>query len=260
MRLLLARRTPSSPLLSQGCPLASPLHLRLPSLRLRLAASLAPARPTAVAPPTTARPRPLRARLAVALADHQQTRDHSGHHHHHHGLGHAHSHGADPYLTSKDRTDPGVRITRVGLYVNLAMVVSKGIGGWVFNSQALVADAFHAMTDMVSDIMTLATVSFALKPPTARFPNGYGKIECLGSLGVSSLLFFGGVAMGYASLLHLLADFAPALAAYLPHLHAHEHSHGVPDLNAAWLAAGSIIVKVSCPPPPPPRSRQSPPC
>ena len=69
------------------------------------------------------------------LADLQQSRDHSGHHHHH---GHGHHHGADPFLLSKDTTDPGVRITRVGLYVNLAMVVTKGIGGWMFNSQALV--------------------------------------------------------------------------------------------------------------------------
>jgi len=47
--------------------------------------------------------------------------------------------------------------------------------------------------------MTLATVSFALKTPTERFPNGYGKIESLGSLGVSSLLLLGGMAMGSQS-------------------------------------------------------------
>lgn len=44
--------------------------------------------------------------------------------------------------------------------------------------------------------MTLATVSFALKGPSDRFPNGYGKIESLGSLGVSSLLLVGGLLMG----------------------------------------------------------------
>jgi len=76
------------------------------------------------------------------------------------------------------------------------MAVSKGFGGWYFNSQALIADAMHAVTDLVSDFMTLATVSWALKPPTDRFPNGFGKIESLGSLGVSSLLLFGGLAMG----------------------------------------------------------------
>jgi hypothetical protein len=72
---------------------------------------------------------------AFKLADLQQTRYHSGHHHH--GHGHHHHHDTS-FLTSRDKTDPGVRITRVGLYVNIAMVLTKGIGGWVFNSQALV--------------------------------------------------------------------------------------------------------------------------
>lgn len=54
-------------------------------------------------------------------------------------MGHSHSHGHDnAYLTSKNRNDPGVRITRIGLYVNLGMAIAKGAGGIVFNSQAYV--------------------------------------------------------------------------------------------------------------------------
>lgn len=51
---------------------------------------------------------------------------HHGHHHHH----------DNTYLTSQNKDDPGVRITRVGLYVNLGMAIAKGAGGYVFNSQA----------------------------------------------------------------------------------------------------------------------------
>jgi len=70
-----------------------------------------------------------------------------------------------------------------------------------------VADAFHALTDLVSDFMTLGTVAFALRRPTDKFPNGYGKIESLGSLGVSSLLLFGGIAMGLFSPLCVFSFF-----------------------------------------------------
>ena len=58
-----------------------------------------------------------------------QTRSHAGHahgHHHHHD---------NTFLLSKNKKDAGVRITRIGLYVNLGMAVSKGVGGYVFNSQ-----------------------------------------------------------------------------------------------------------------------------
>jgi cation diffusion facilitator family transporter len=174
-----------------------------------------------------------------------QTRQHAGHSH-----GHGHHHDTS-YLTSANRSDAGVRITRIGLFVNLAMAIGKGVGGYVFHSQALIADGFHALTDLVSDFMTLATISWSLKPPTDRFPTGYGKIESLGALGVSGLLLFGGVGMGLNGLDTLYTQFFMDAAAHHEHAHglfgslghSHGHSHAIPDLNAAWLAGGSIVVK-----------------
>lgn len=68
----------------------------------------------------------------AAMAKNQDTQvrrqGHShGHHHHHHD---------NTYLTSSNKSDPGVRITRIGLYVNLGMAIAKGAGGYLFNSQA----------------------------------------------------------------------------------------------------------------------------
>lgn len=60
-----------------------------------------------------------------------QIRSHMGHSHGHGG----HSHD-NTFLTSSNKSDPGVRITRIGLYVNLGMAIAKGAGGYVFNSQA----------------------------------------------------------------------------------------------------------------------------
>lgn len=172
----------------------------------------------------------------------------------HAGHSHSHQHHHDnTYLTSANKKDAGVRITRIGLYVNLLMAICKGTGGYVFNSQALVADAFHAMTDLVSDFMTLGTVAWSLKPPTARFPSGYGKVESLGSLGVSGLLLTGGVLMGLNACGVLYNEFFVDTAAHAAHGHGHggifghSHSHGAagmgPNINAAWVAAASIAVK-----------------
>jgi hypothetical protein len=62
-----------------------------------------------------------------AMTSQTQTRSHAGHSHHHHH--------DNTFLLSKNKSDAGVRITRIGLYVNLGMAVSKGFGGYVFNSQ-----------------------------------------------------------------------------------------------------------------------------
>jgi len=58
----------------------------------------------------------------------------------------------------------------------------------------------------------------------------------------------GGVT-GYTALIHLYAEFFTGgnLPEFLEHVHGHSHSHSHSDLgpnvNAAWLAAGSIVVK-----------------
>ena len=189
------------------------------------------------------RPNSLSPGLHVMASTHQ-SRSHTGHSHHHH---HDNS-----LLISKNKSDPGVRITRIGLVVNLGMAAAKGAGGYFFNSQALIADAFHSLTDLVSDLMTLATISFSMKLPTTKFPTGYGKIESLGSVGVSGLLLAGGVLMAWNSCHSLYAQlFLDTAAAVEQHLHAHGHSHGhshaaanlIPDIKAAWLAAGTIVIK-----------------
>ena len=171
-----------------------------------------------------------------------QTRAHAGHSHHHH---HDNS-----YLTSQNKNDAGVRITRLGLYSNLGMAFAKGAGGYFFNSQAMIADAWHSMTDLASDVLTLATVSWSLKPPTNSFPAGFGKVESLGSLGVSGMLLGGGLFMCISSLETLYAHFfldAAAAAEMAAHGHHHGHSHGHahmgPSLHAVWLAAGTVLIK-----------------
>lgn len=185
-------------------------------------------------------------------------------HRHHGGHSHAHGHSHDnTYLTSTNKADAGVRITRIGLYVNFLMAFGKGIGGYLLNSQALMADAFHSLTDLVSDFLTLATVSWSLKAPTAKFPGGYGKIESLGSLGVSSLLLAGGLGLGWHSCEILYSSFFMDVAAsagdHAHHGHEHAHSHGssifshshshnpadmgIPSIHAAWIAGGSIVIK-----------------
>ncbi|KAJ2981326.1 hypothetical protein NQ176_g2095 [Zarea fungicola] len=176
-------------------------------------------------------------------------------------MGHSHSHGGhshgghshdNSYLVSAKKNDPGVRITRIGLLANLLMAIAKFVGGWTFNSKAMIADAWHSIADMASDVLTLATVSWSIKPPSDRFPLGFGKVESLGSLGVSGMLLVGGAYMGWDSAITLFSHFNPEAAHHLlehvghGHGHSHSHSHtdlGIPSVHAVWLAVGTILVK-----------------
>ncbi|CAK7215698.1 mitochondrial metal transporter [Sporothrix curviconia] len=177
--------------------------------------------------------------------------DHDDHAHSHGLFGHHHHSHDNAYLTSQNKNDAGVRITRIGLYSNLGMALAKGAGGYFFNSQSMVADAWHSLTDLASDFLTLATVSWSLRPPTDKFPTGFGKVESLGSLGVSGMLLGGGIFMCMSSLQILHAHFfldAAAAAEVMAHGHGHSHSHAHggldgPSLHAAWLALGTVLIK-----------------
>jgi divalent metal cation (Fe/Co/Zn/Cd) transporter len=87
---------------------------------------------------------------------------------------------------------------------------------------------------------------------------GYGKIESLGALSVSCILLAGGFGIGLQAAMALSEQFFPQIHDGLSHIGflAHSHSHGAhghghdhgpaelgPNINAAWLAAGSIVVK-----------------
>ncbi|KAF4998132.1 hypothetical protein FGRMN_3379 [Fusarium graminum] len=223
---------------ARSTPLARPPHLAPFRSKLRSSPSLVKASMSQIRSSTG------------SGHDHKDGHNHSHDHSHSHGfLGHHHHHD-NAYLTSGNKDDPGVRITRLGLVSNLGMAVAKFAGGWAFNSRAMTADAWHSITDLASDILTLATVTWSLKPPTDKFPMGFGKVESLGSLGVSSMLLAGGLYMGWDSGISLYGHFYPEAAhGILEHVgHGHSHSHGaaalgIPSMHAAWLAAGTILIK-----------------
>lgn len=194
------------------------------------------------------------------------------------GHSHAHTHasGAETLelYDPKNLTNEGVKITWVGFGVNCGMAVTKFIGGFYFHSQALIADAVHAVGDLISDILTLSTVRFTSKKADASHPFGYGKIETFGSFMVSFILLYAGFQIGWSSFYEIVAPIVPnavhdVLALIPTHSHSHvnisdvipsdagalanahdghDHvhdteTHQVANINAAWLALGSIAVK-----------------
>jgi len=91
---------------------------------------------------------------------------------------------------------PGRKITLIGTGANAALIVGKLGAGVAGNSAALVADAGHSLSDLLSDVVTLVTLKISAAPPDAEHPYGHGKFESLGSLGVGALLAATGVGIG----------------------------------------------------------------
>lgn len=71
------------------------------------------------------------------------------------------------------------RITWIGIAGNVLIAVLKFTLGAIGHSQALVADAVHSLSDLITDVAILVGVKFWSPPPDDSHPYGHGRIEAM---------------------------------------------------------------------------------
>jgi cation diffusion facilitator family transporter len=86
------------------------------------------------------------------------------------------------------------RVTLVGAATNLLLASAQVVGGFIAQSQALIADGAHTLSDLATDVMVLFAARKANAAADARHPYGHGRIETLATVGVGLVL--AGVALG----------------------------------------------------------------
>ena len=85
------------------------------------------------------------------------------------------------------------RVTLLGSFVNLLLVVFKFIAGIVGHSAAMIADAVHSLSDFITDVIVIIFVAISGKPEDSDHSYGHGKYETLATAVIGIILFFVGV-------------------------------------------------------------------
>ncbi len=75
-----------------------------------------------------------------------------------------------------------------------AFLIAEVAGGLITNSLALLSDAAHMMTDVIALAISLVAVRLSRRPPDAKRTYGYARMEAIGAMINSGLLF---VVAGY---------------------------------------------------------------
>ena len=117
-----------------------------------------------------------------------------------------------------------LKVTLLGLAANLILALAKGFIGIIANSSALIADAGHSVSDLLSDGITLWAVRMSGIPKDKNHPYGHGKFETVGTFIIALLLLFTGI--GVAG-----------------HVFNRMDATVVPGTIALWMAGIAIIVK-----------------
>lgn len=103
------------------------------------------------------------------------------------------------------RAEQAIRITYIGVAVNIILMTAKFAAGFLGNSQAMIADAVHTLSDFATDIAVLIGIRFSRKPKDADHAYGHGKYETIAAAVVGIVLLLVGVKIGWDAI-HTIFD------------------------------------------------------
>ncbi len=114
-------------------------------------------------------------------------------------------------LISFFRLNSGDRVKNYGYFegllsiiLNIILFLVKFILGTLFNSVALITDAFHSLSDVLTSILVVIGFKISAKPPDDKHPFGHGRVERIFALLIAFLLIGVGMEFFLTSLKRLI--------------------------------------------------------
>lgn len=98
----------------------------------------------------------------------------------------------------------------VGLLANLGLSAIKLVAGILGHSGAVVADAVHSISDVVTDLALILGVRYWSAPADDDHPHGHGRIETLVTVGIGLSLTVVGLGLGWNAVRGIGAVGTPA--------------------------------------------------
>ena len=99
------------------------------------------------------------------------------------------------------------KVTAVGSAVNVVLTIFKFVAGIVGRSSAMVADAVHSLSDLLTDIIIIVFVKVASKPIDRTHEYGHGKFETLATMIIGFILFIVGIGIMVSGVKDCIAFF-----------------------------------------------------
>ena len=91
-------------------------------------------------------------------------------------------------------------VTWLGATVNALPTILKAVVGWASSSHALIADAGHSFSDLLTNVVTLWALMLGRKPKDDNHFYGHGQFETIRTLFVAVLLGFTALELGIYAL------------------------------------------------------------
>lgn len=130
-------------------------------------------------------------------------------------------------MNNSSRT--AMRVSAVSIAVNLLLSLLKLLAGLIASSGAMISDAVHSASDVLSTFVVIIGVRIAGKKPDKEHPYGHERMECVASIILAVVLAITGIGIGFSGIEKIASPDKFEIA--------------VPGILALTAAVVSIIVK-----------------
>ncbi len=98
-----------------------------------------------------------------------------------------------------------IRVSVVSIIVNVVLSALKFVAGIIAHSSAMISDAVHSMSDVLSTFVVIVGVRISGKENDAEHPYGHERMECVAAIILSVMLALVGAGIGYSGILNIMA-------------------------------------------------------
>ena len=122
-----------------------------------------------------------------------------------------------------------MRVSVLSIFINIALSLLKLLAGVIAKSGAMISDAVHSVSDVLSTFVVIAGVRLAGKKPDNEHPYGHERMECVAAVVLAVVLAATGVGIGISGVQKIASSGSGSLE--------------VPGVLALVAAIVSIVVK-----------------
>ncbi|MCH5198833.1 MAG: cation transporter [Oscillospiraceae bacterium] len=132
-------------------------------------------------------------------------------------------------ISQKGYKKTAVKVSAVSIIGNAVLSVFKMLAGLFAHSGAMVSDAVHSASDVLSSIIVIIGVKLSAKESDKTHPYGHERFECVAAIVLAVLLLISGLFIGHTAIEKITAGNVQEIA--------------VPGILALAAAVISIISK-----------------
>ena len=104
----------------------------------------------------------------------------------------------------QEQEKEAIKVSKISIIINLILSLFKLLAGIFAVSYAMISDAIHSASDVISSIIVIIGVKIAHKKSDKSHPYGHERFECVASIILSLILILTGLGIGISGVQNII--------------------------------------------------------